>query len=100
MYFAILLMNCYLFDLTKGEKYSYLMCLCNFKYFQMCLYLMFDSVNCHFIPMHTLRGSFFEPHYFQLVSNSLPYCTHIKLIVKVKKGEIVSLEEVYTILKF
>ena len=50
--------------------------------------------------MHTLRGSFFEPHYFQLVSNSLPYCTHIKLIVKVKKGEIVSLKEVYTILMF
>ena len=53
-----------------------------------------------FYIMHTLRGSFFEPHYLTLVSNSLLYCTHIKLIVKVKKGEIVSLEEVYTILKF
>ena len=47
-----------------------------------------------------IKGEFLEPQYFQLVSNSLPYCTHIKLIVKVKKGEIVSLEEGYTILKF
>ena len=47
-----------------------------------------------------IKGEFLEPQYFQLVSNSLPYCTHIKLIVKVKKGEIVSLEKGYTILTF